>query len=64
MMINDENKERAWGGARKLTKDNKVKEGESDTPKKREIEKVTKITSYFWVQYCWFALRLGLLRIR
>jgi len=27
-------KKRAWGGARKLKKDNKVKEEESDTPKK------------------------------
>ena len=30
-------RERAWGGARKLTKDNKGKEGESDTPKKKQI---------------------------
>ena len=29
-------RERAWGGARKLTKDNKVKEGESDTQKKKQ----------------------------
>jgi hypothetical protein len=29
-------RERAWGGSRKLTKDNKVKEGESDMPKKKQ----------------------------